>query len=199
MRAETKDRRRGSRNRARLRVRMWNDEIDVTGLTRDISVSGVFVETRVPVPQRSRVHLELTLESGSFYAEGIVARTVKAPRALAAVKKPGVGVRFVGLLEEFYRETAAEPTDQVEMDLTDPEQLATVYARDIKRGGLFVLTDDPPERDSTVTIRLRLPHPHGDFDVRAVVIHVMNEPSGVGVQLLDLDELREKVGKIVDA
>ncbi len=66
MDADRKERRRGSRKGARLRVRMWNDEIDVTGLTKDISVSGIFVETRVSVPLRSRVHLELTLESGLF-------------------------------------------------------------------------------------------------------------------------------------
>ena len=83
------------------------------------------------------------------------------------------------------------------MDLSDSDVLLTTYVRDIKRGGLFVLTEDLPEPHSTVDIRIKLPSPQPDVHARGVVIHLMSQPSGVGFQLLDIDELREKLAQAI--
>ena len=192
-------RRRGLRKAARLATRFWNDEIDARGFTSDMSTSGVFVVTREPLVARMHLHLEFELRSGPFLAEGVVVRVVKASTAVQSVVKPGVGIRLLGLLEEFH-ETRADDAgagEMLEMDLTDTEVLVTTFVRDIKRGGLFILTDDPPKPDSTVDIRIKLPSPHSDVHARGVVIHVMDRPSGVGVQLLGIDELREQLAKVI--
>lgn len=191
------ERRQGVRKRARLRVRFWNEEIEGSGFTADISTGGLFLETGKKLTPRTRLHLEIELKSGSFYCEGVVARVLKASREVRPVIKPGVGIRFVGLLEAFHQLTAGPATNELEMDLRDPAKLATVYVRDIKRGGLYIPTDDPPAVDTTVTVRLVLPDPHPSIDARGVVIHVMSEPSGIGIQLLDIDDLRAQLGPII--
>ncbi len=199
MAEETKDRRRGLRKAARVATRFWNDEIEAKCFTSDLSASGVFLVTRKPLVARTRLHLEFELSSGPFFAEGVVVRVVKASTTVQSVVKPGVGIRLISLLEEFHQTTADDATagQPLEVDLTDSDVLLTTYVRDIKRGGLFVLTEDLPEPHSTVDIRIQLPSPQPDVHARGVVIHVMSQPSGVGLQLLDIDELREKLAKAI--
>ncbi len=197
MAEEKKDRRRGLRKAARVATRFWNDEIEAKCFTSDFSASGVFLVTYKPLVARTRLHLEFELRSGPFFAEGVVVRVVEASTTVQSVVKPGVGIRLISLLEEFHQTTAGDATaaQPFEVDLTDSDVLLTTYVRDIKRGGLFVLTEDPPEPDSTVGLRIKLPSPHPDVPARGVVIHQLSQPSGVGLQLLDIDELREKLAE----
>ncbi len=57
--------------------------------------------------------------------------------------------------------------------------------------------EKPPERDSSVEVRLLLPEPHEPIEVRGVVIHVMDNPSGVAINLLDVDQIRGKLASII--
>lgn len=192
------DRRKNARRRCRLRVRFWNDELEGSGFTCDISRGGMYVETDVKLEKGTRLHFELKLETGSFFAEGVVARKISVPRSVRPVMKAGVGVRFMDLTEAIRKVSSdPEPYDGLELDLTDLAELVTVYVRDIKRGGLFVPAEKPPEVQSIVTIRLLLPEPHGSIEVRGEVIHVMERPSGVGISLLEVDQVRGKLGAII--
>ncbi len=199
MAEQKKDRRRGVRKPARVATRFWNDEIEARCYSSDLSASGVFLVTPEPLVVRTRLHLEFELSSGPFFAEGVVMRVVKASTTEQSVVRPGVGIRLISLLEEFHQTTADDTTaaQPLEVDLTDSDVLLTTYVREIKRGGLFVLTQDLPEPHSTVNIRIKLPSPQPDVHARGVVIHVMSQPSGVGLLLLDIDELREKLAKAI--
>ncbi len=192
------ERRRSERRRCRLNVRFWNDDLDVSGFTVDISNRGMFIETNKSLKTGTRLHLEIKLENGPFYLEAVVARVLKAPRTAQPVVQTGLGLRFVDLAEAIRQVSEQEAPEQgLEVDLSDLGKLATVYVRDIKRGGLFVPTEKPPERDSTVTVRLKLPEPHGTIEVRGVVIHVMDNPPGVGINLLEMDQVRGKLASII--
>jgi Tfp pilus assembly protein PilZ len=192
------DRRKTARRRCRVRVRFWNDELEGSGFTCDISSSGMYIETDMKLEQGTRLHFELKLETGAFFAEGVIARTIKVHRTVRPVMKPGVGVRFMDLTEAIRKvSNETPPHDGLELDLSDIAKLATVYVRDIKRGGLFVTVEKPPEVESTVTIRVLLPEPHGFIEVRGVVIHVMEDPSGVAINLLEVDQLRGKLAAII--
>lgn len=194
------DRRRATRRRVRLRVRFWNDEIEGTGFTSTVSRADLFVETPKTLEPGTRLHLEIGMKSGPFFAEGVVARVLRASRTVQPVVKPGVGLRLVGLLEELRDAAGGGAEEQLVMDLTDPAALAAVYVRDIERGGLFVPTSRSPERDTTVSVRLDLPAPHAPVEVKGVVIQEMGAPSpGVGLQLVDVDELRAKLAELITA
>jgi Tfp pilus assembly protein PilZ len=192
-----KDRRGSARRRCRVRVRFWNNELEGSGFTRDISNRGMFIETPMKLAKGTRLHFELQLETGEFLIEGVVARVLKAHPNAQPVIKPGVGVRFLDLTVAIRKVGQELPPDTLELDLRDLATLATVYVRDIKRGGLFVPTEKPPALDSTITIRLQLPEPHDFIDARGIVIHVMEKPSGVGVNLLEVDQVRGKLVAII--
>ncbi len=198
MSKRSKERRRSERRRCRVRVKFWNDELEATGFTSDISNRGMFIETTKKLEAGTRLHLELQLETGSYYAEAVVARALKTPRTAQPVVQAGLGLRIMDLTEAIRAVAEAEVPDKgLEVDLSDLAQLATVYVRDIKRGGLFIPAEKPPERDTTVTVRLLLPHPHEPIEVRGVVIHVMDNPSGVGINLLEVDQIRGRLASII--
>jgi serine/threonine-protein kinase len=67
-----------------------------------------------------------------------------------------------------------------------------VWTENISKGGLFVRTEQPPARGTTVEVIIETPD--GAFKLRAEVVHVIDEatarqvghPSGVGLQFIDL-------------
>lgn len=198
MAAKRKERRGGERRRCRVRIKFWNDEIEASGFTADISSRGLFVETSKTLSVGTRLHLELELETGSFYAEAVVARALNAPRTAQPVVQAGLGLRLMDITEAIRAVAEQELLDKgLELDLRDLAKLATVYVRDIKRGGLFVPAEKPPDRDTSVTVRLLLPEPHEPIEIRGVVIHVMDNPSGVAINLLDVDQIRGKLASII--
>src|SRR5688500_5540743 len=78
-------------------------------------------------------------------------------------------------------------------------EFAQLYATDVSQGGLFILTDDPPEILSEIALSLKLPEGH-EITLRARVVHVIdretaareNREAGVGVQFIELDPVRKQ-------
>jgi uncharacterized protein (TIGR02266 family) len=72
------------------------------------------------------------------------------------------------------------------------------YATDISQGGMFIVTDDPPELLSDIEVQISLPEGH-DVMLRAQVVHIIDKaqaerdgrPAGIGVQFLNLDTMRK--------
>ena len=72
------------------------------------------------------------------------------------------------------------------------------YATDISQGGMFIVTDEPPEVLSEIDVQMSLPEGH-DVLLRAQVVHVVDgaqaardgRPAGIGVQFLALDAVRK--------
>lgn len=189
--------RKAPRDRVRLKLRFWNEGLEGRGFTRDASSCGLFIETATPVDTGTQLHFEVELHAGPFLGECVVMRAERISGTLAPVRKPGIGVRLMGLSEAIHQHGARAPRRELEMDLSDLEKLAIVYVRDIKRGGVFILCNPRPEMDETVTVRFLVPKPHESIDTRGVVIHVMDEPRGVGLELLDIDPLREQLEEIL--
>lgn len=52
-------------------------------------------------------------------------------------------------------------------------ELVSLYTKDIGCGGMFVLTDTPPPRDTSVGLQLLLPDEAGTLDFVGVVVHVV--------------------------
>lgn len=72
------------------------------------------------------------------------------------------------------------------------------YATDISQGGMFIVTDEPPELLSEIDVQVSLPEGH-DVLLRAQVVHIIDKaqatrdgrPAGIGVQFLELDPMRK--------
>jgi hypothetical protein len=99
-------------------VRFWSDEIEGTGFTADISDTGLLIETPKPLELGQRLHLEVSLNEGSYFAECVIVRRKTYPRHARALFKPAIGVRFLGLSE--VAGVASAPDDEV------PERAASV-------------------------------------------------------------------------
>jgi Tfp pilus assembly protein PilZ len=209
------EKRRSKRRRVRLAVKFWNELGEHAGFSSDISGNGMFLETIRVLPIGVRLHLEIDTPSGPFFAEGQVARIVRATAVVQPVKLGGLGLRFVGLEEAIASITSEPDTTTVpeplaeslperehtgallELDLRDRDALSLVFDRDVKQAGLFVRTDTPPARDSSVVVRLLLPAPNPPIEVDGTVVQVMAQPKGVAVQLHEVDPLSAKLSAIL--
>jgi uncharacterized protein (TIGR02266 family) len=93
---------------------------------------------------------------------------------------------------------------EVEFEVTfdTGKQLATEFTKNISRGGLFIVTKDPPPMDAMVEITLRLPHINRDLNVSGRVVHRVlearpNSPMGFGLQFENLSkEIKEMLGNL---
>jgi uncharacterized protein (TIGR02266 family) len=82
------------------------------------------------------------------------------------------------------------------------------YAANISAGGVFVLTDHPPEMNSFITVVMELPGGGDPVTARAQVVHRVTpeqaakggQPAGVGVQFVDTDEaFRARLDQAIEA
>ncbi len=204
------NRRRSKRTKQRLKVRFWCEEFEDTGLTTDVSTTGLFLETHHALEVGTRLHLEIAIGEGSHFAEGQVARRKSYPVHARCLFKSGVGIRFVGINEALKAAAAAEepeetqvlvqavPDGPMEVDLRDPEVLRAVYERDIKHGGLLVSTSEKPDVNSEVTVPLLLPEPAGKIDCLATVVKVNESPPSVALRLHEIDAVRARVLEVLN-
>jgi uncharacterized protein (TIGR02266 family) len=78
-------------------------------------------------------------------------------------------------------------------------EFVQLYASDISRGGMFIVTDDPPPALSAIEVRMTLPEGH-EVPLKGRVVHVLpadhpgaaGRGAGVGVEFVELDELRKQ-------
>jgi Tfp pilus assembly protein PilZ len=201
-------------------VRYWSDGIEGTGFTADISDTGMLIETPKPLDLGQHLHLEVSLNEGSYFAECVIVRRKTYPRHARSLFKPAIGVRFLGLCEVV--DVASAPDDdasdqaasaevstdpvQVEVpdgpmqvDLRDLEDLKAVYESDIKHGGLLVRTREAPEVDSEIVVPILLPDPHGTIRCHGTVVKVSENPPSVALRLSEIKFVRDRVQEILSA
>ncbi|MEE8408969.1 MAG: PilZ domain-containing protein [Myxococcota bacterium] len=87
------------------------------------------------------------------------------------------------------------------LDLRDLETFRRVFKTDIARGGIFLSTSVPARLQDQVTVQLLIPEPHSYLNVEGLVVHCVEEPPGLGVQLIDgagvVRELARMYGDVI--
>src|SRR5689334_20709238 len=98
-------RRRAVRRARRVQVHFWKkgEPTSYSGYTTNISMTGMFIATNSPVPQGSRIRIEVIDQDRGFMVEGVVAHARKIRGDLARLNQSGMGVRFLSV-EELVRE-----------------------------------------------------------------------------------------------
>jgi hypothetical protein len=86
-------------------VQFWKrGELHATpGYTTNISLTGMFIGTRSPLPPGTRVRVEVLEGDRGFMIEGVVAHARKVQGELVRMTQPGMGVRFLSV-EDLVRE-----------------------------------------------------------------------------------------------
>jgi len=74
------------------------------------------------------------------------------------------------------------------------------HATNISRGGIFILTHDPPPLDTAVQVEIQLPDDVASVTSNGIVVHrqlaVGGKQPGVGVQFIDSgDEFRDRIDR----
>jgi hypothetical protein len=93
------------RRARRVQVQFWKqgDPHSYPGYTTNISTTGMFLATRSPFPQGTRLRIEVLERDRGFMVEGVVAHARKVRGELMRVTLPGMGIRFLSV-DELVRE-----------------------------------------------------------------------------------------------
>lgn len=93
------------RRARRVQVQFWKQGEDHAhpGYTTNISTTGMFIATRSPLPQGTRLRVEVLDRDRGFMVEGVVAHARQVRGELMRISLPGMGVRFLSV-EELVRE-----------------------------------------------------------------------------------------------
>jgi Tfp pilus assembly protein PilZ len=185
--------RRSARRPRRLQVTFWQrgGSQGSPGHTENISMSGMFLGTNSPLPQGSRLRIEIHDREHGFVVEGEVVHARKVHGELGRIKPSGMGIRFLSveeLIRELLPSVAPElepipgssadpeeppaeisrlaPTAPVEsvwsVRFPSPGQFLEIYHRDLANGGLFVSTSRPARLQESVVIDLYPPEEGGE-------------------------------------
>jgi uncharacterized protein (TIGR02266 family) len=90
------ERRQTKRKARRVQVEFWDtaDEERRSGYTINVSTTGLFVGTNVPLPPGSKVRVSISLEEREMTLDGTVVHAARVSPVLEQSRPSGMGVRF---------------------------------------------------------------------------------------------------------
>ena len=186
------EKRKSRRFTRRLRVHFGekNRPFSHTGLTADISATGMFIGTTAQVKPGTRIHAEVSVaDDSSLYFEGVVARQVIVPPELRSVMKAGFGMRFlsaIDLLSELV--PVLKERSQLVVSYASAAQLREAWNKELKHGGAFVWLENPHPLNSVVSVEVDLPFVGKKLPFEARIVHIAPEHNGKhGVAFMFLD------------
>jgi hypothetical protein len=161
-----------------------------SGLTSDLSSTGMFVSTSASVAPGTRLHVEVTTsENQAIFFEAVVARQVNVPPELRTVMKAGFGLRFL-TGTELLSELAPSIKDRSQLHISYESVtiLRDAWERELKRGGAFCWADRSYPLNSIVTVEFDLPFAGRRLAFEARVVHQVPEQHGKhGLAFMFLD------------
>lgn len=196
------ERRSGKRARARLPIRLWNEQQQGHGHTFDLSRTGLFVETAAVLEIGTRLHFEIQHPDGPFLGEAVVVRKKRVQPHLRTIVKPGLGLKLVPLTDLVKREEAPTTTTaffELLMDLSDPALLERCHSGELRGGVLFVACAKPPALGAAVHVQVKLPDPWEPLTWRGRVVQQIEQPRGAAVELSDTAQVVALVREILDS
>jgi Tfp pilus assembly protein PilZ len=165
------------------------------GYTTNLSTTGMFLTCHRLVAKGTRLQLEISERGRSFYLEAEVTRAEVVPPELRQVKSQGMGLRFLQV-DELVHELLPRVESQKEASqpegpgtfrvrFQDRQQFLQVLEKDIRQGGLFIVTDTPAQLQEVVEVALLPPGLPEPIRFRARVVHRIDpQQEGGGVNLL---------------
>lgn len=190
------EKRRSKRHARRLKVRFGEQgttSFPHSGLTNDVSASGMFVVSSHNLKAGTRVHLEVTLPGElPLFVEGVVARQMLVPPELRQVMKSGFGVRYLHgaeLMGELVPTmTTLLKDDPYCLHFEDEAQWREALEKEFKRGGAFLWTSKPVAQNAIINVTFDLRFLGRQLSFEAKVVHTMPCNDGrYGVALMFVD------------
>jgi Tfp pilus assembly protein PilZ len=193
LRETMSERRRAKRFPRRLRTQFGEKNgrpFSHTGLTSDVSSTGMFINTTANLKPGTRIHAEVALtEKQSLYVEGVITRQVIIPPELRTVTRAGLGMRFL-TGSDLLGELVPVLKERMQVTLVYPAQaqLKEAWDKELKKGGGFVWLERALAVNSTVLVELQLPFAGTNLSFEARVVHVATErPNRHGIAFMFAD------------
>ncbi|MCP4445816.1 MAG: PilZ domain-containing protein [Myxococcales bacterium] len=185
--------------------------------TGDVSYRGLYVCTDAPPVLRQLIRIEAVLPPNEslFFSHGMSVYAMGPDNN--DDRLPGVGIQFYAQSQanrriwENFVEHAKEnvtglPDDVIdsvkrlhqridarfEVRPHDIDELETLYTRDISQGGTFLETEMPVEVGLTLALTILHPVTRRPFTIDSVVKRYSDEPRGVGVEFVGLNDHRRE-------
>ncbi len=111
-------------------------------------------------------------------------------------------VREGGVRTRVERRRSPRSPLEVRVDYTTVDAFFSEFTRDINEGGIFIETENPPDLESRVSLRFRLPGSDEPIKVGGRVVRVLDgcagEPPGMAIEFENLDAgARQRIDQIV--
>jgi hypothetical protein len=190
------EKRRSKRHARRLKVKFGEKGTATfphSGLTNDVSATGLFVVTGQKPKPGTRLHLEVTLPGElPLFIEGVVTRQVLVPPELRQVVKSGFGIRYLSgtelMAEIVPAMSAPHKEDPFLLTFADEASWQAAVEKDFRRGGLFVWTRKTVAQNMIVTVTFDLLFLQRQLAFEARVVHTNTGPDGrIGVAMIFVD------------
>jgi hypothetical protein len=199
------EKRQARRHGRRLKVRYGERERGFvnTGLTSDVSATGMFVLANSSPAPGTRLHLEVTLPGEvPVFVEGVVARQVIVPQALRQVVKSGFGFRYLmgtELVAELVPSlrVVAPASDVFTLGFDSASEWRLAWEREYSRGGAFVWSDRAVARNAVATLTFDLRFLKRKLSFEARVVHVLPSTEGrqgIALMFVDVAEATSALG-----
>jgi Tfp pilus assembly protein PilZ len=179
------------------------------GYTTNLSATGMFLTCHRLVAKGTRLQLEVAERGRSFYLEAEVTRVERVAPELRQVQHQGMGVRFLQVDELIQELLPRVDSDRQEEEtpgheghfrvrFQDRQQFLEVLEKDIRQGGLFIVTDRPAGLQEVVQVELQPPGTPEPIQFRARVVHriepqqdggTVNLLAGMGVEFVEPREV----------
>jgi hypothetical protein len=89
------------RSPKRLQVRFGVEKANKVGFTRNVSKTGLFIQTNLPMPPGTILKIEVAFPTRTFALRGLVVWAKKVPARLSHLLVCGMGIRLVQPPPEF--------------------------------------------------------------------------------------------------
>jgi hypothetical protein len=174
------ERRKHKRYNKRLKLAFGEKDFSGGGFSGNVSASGLFIIASTLVKVGQRMHVQLEVEAGKLiFCEVVVARIHQVPPELRTVVKGGFGVRYLTqreMLHELMPNIGALAAKVMSFDTA--WKLAEVYEKELKRGGVFIWSDNAVAVDSVIPIEFELGYANHTITLNAKVVTVVPNPDG---------------------
>jgi len=198
--------RRHDRRRTRVAARVTEEGVDgaISGITRDISRGGIFIQTRKPLPPGSQVRIELLhKEKPATRLEGVVIHAARVPPHLHNLQPSGMGVRLdepeassAGADGEPARDTRVPSSNEVMVFFGSERHLLSIH--DLSASGAALVSPTPLPDITFVRMHFKLSDSADVLVVDGVPVRSKPEGSGTSIAVKFLDPPDEVVGLIDD-
>ncbi len=198
-------------------VRYVSEGVAVQTTSRELSALGIAVRSLAPPHVGARVSMALYLPNVAI-PEVAIGRVSAARSGVPGdsgfwadfiVVDPQARMRISHLLSEHDmedRQHRAYPRIPVKISVRfrTASEFVEEHAVNISRGGIFIRTDDPPQKDTAVEVELTLPDAGAPITSAGIVVHqqpvAAGKIAGIGVQFVDAsDTFRERIDRFMDS